>query len=66
MKTRLMAAAAAAVLAIGGAGLWASVPHQVSAGQALARNDSVLPSQRPAYLADNSSVLPSQRPAYLA
>jgi hypothetical protein len=65
MKTGLIAAAVAAMIGIGGAGLWAT-PHHAFEGQALARNSTVLPSQRPAYLARNSTVLPSQRPAYLA
>jgi hypothetical protein len=44
----------------------ATLPASGGGHPQLARNEVVLPSQRPAYLAENSVVLPSQRPAYLA
>jgi hypothetical protein len=66
MKKGIIAAVAAAVIGIGGAGLATADAHHSSGSQIIARNSTVLPSQRPAYLARNSTVLPSQRPAYLA
>jgi hypothetical protein len=67
MKTSLIAAVAAVTLGMSGAALAGTplFPHN-DHHQQVARNDVVLPSQRPAYLARNSVVLPSQRPAYLA
>lgn len=68
MKTSLIAAVAAATLSLTGAAFAAPSPGypQAAPSHQQARNSTVLPSQRPAYLARNSTVLPSQRPAYLA
>jgi hypothetical protein len=44
----------------------ATLPTSGSSHPQLARDEVVLPSQRPVYLARNSVVLPSERPAYLA
>lgn len=66
MKHLLIAAVTAANLGLTGAAMAATPTVHHAAGAEVARNSSVLPSQRPAYLAQNSNVLPSQRPAYLA
>jgi len=66
MNKGIMAAVAAAVIGIGGAGVSTSSAHHDASAQIVARNSVVMPSQRPAYLARNSVVMPSQRPAYLA
>jgi hypothetical protein len=67
MKNSLIAAVAAVTLGMSGAAL-AGTPLYPQSGhhQQVARNNVVLPSQRPTYLARNSVVLPSQRPTYLA
>jgi hypothetical protein len=67
MKNTLMAAVAAVTLGMTGVAM-ASVPivHHAVQGQ-MARNESVAPQQRPAYLArSDSQSTPEQRPAYLA
>jgi hypothetical protein len=66
MKTSLIAAVAAVTLGLSGAALAESPLNLQNNHQHIARNDAVLPSQRPAYLAKDDVVLPSQRPAYLA
>lgn len=66
MKNFLLAAVAAVSLGMTGVALAATpVVHHV-VGVQLAGNNTVLPSQRPTYLAKDDIVLPSQRPAYLA
>ncbi len=67
MRTSLIAAVAAVTLSLSGAAFAGSPLYpQNNHAQQVARNSTVLPSQRPDYLARNSTVLPSQRPDYLA
>ncbi|WP_419760296.1 hypothetical protein [Acidisoma sp.] len=67
MKNLMIAAVAAVTLGMSGAAFAGSPLYpQNDHHQQVSRNDVVLPSQRPSYLARNSVVLPSQRPSYLA
>jgi hypothetical protein len=65
MKTMIAGALALVTLAGAGQALGA-LPTTGESQPRLARNEVLLPSQRPVYLAGNSVVLPSQRPAYLS
>jgi hypothetical protein len=71
MKSIMMAAIAAVTLGMTGVAM-ADQPVARHKTSQQARNETVLPNQRPTYLAGNSTqgsnsvVLPSQRPAYLA
>jgi hypothetical protein len=65
MKNFLMAAVAVVSLGMTGAAI-ASEPMLHHGVSPQARNETVLPNQRPTYLARDEEVSPQERPAYLS